>query len=86
MAMSITKAIRASRRAAAELRQAAYDKLSLEEKLSRLPKNGESNRERARLEQALLDKKANVQEAPKVEVSSKPEEKVKKPYQKKSKS
>jgi hypothetical protein len=33
--MGITKAVRAGRRAAAEARQAKYDKLSLEEKLAK---------------------------------------------------
>ena len=46
--MKITQTIRAERRARAEARQAEYNKLSLEEKLARLPKDG-ANKQRARL-------------------------------------
>jgi hypothetical protein len=80
MSMSNTRTIRAARRAAAELRQAAYDKLSLAEKLARLPKNGASKRELARLEAALTAKVAKPQET-----DVKAEEVVKKSYQKKAK-
>lgn len=45
---TITKQIRADRRARAETMQAAYDKLSLQEKLNKLPIEG-AQKQRARL-------------------------------------
>ncbi len=49
MAMSVTASIRAGRRKAAEERQAAYDKLSLEEKLAKLPAEPKAAKVRAKL-------------------------------------
>lgn len=48
----ITTQIREFRRKNAEARQAEYDKLTLQQKLDRLPANG-AKRQRARLEAAL---------------------------------
>lgn len=55
---TITKSIRAERRARAEAMQAEYNKLSLEEKIARLPKDG-AKKQRARLlkQLAVRDKK-----------------------------
>lgn len=49
MGMSVTKQIRASRRADAEKRQAEYDKLTLAEKLAKLPAEPQAARQRAKL-------------------------------------
>jgi hypothetical protein len=46
---------RAERRKAAEARQAEYDKLSLEEKLARLPPDG-ANKQRAKLLKQLAER------------------------------
>ena len=48
-------------RAEAEERQAAHDKLSIQEKLDRLPKDG-AKRERARLEALLALSKTQVKD------------------------
>ena len=60
--MKITQTIRAERRAKAEARQAEYDKLSLEEKIARLPKDG-ANKQRARLLNQLENKNNKVSES-----------------------
>lgn len=52
MAFSVTKAVRAERRKRAEERQVAYDKLTLQEKLAKLPANG-AKKQRAKLEAAI---------------------------------
>lgn len=54
---TITKERRAERRKQAEVRQAEYDKLSLQQKLDKLPE-GKSNKQRARLI-ALIEAKNN---------------------------
>lgn len=51
----VTKAIRAERRAKAEAMQAEYNKLSLEEKIARLPKDG-AKKQRARLMKQLEER------------------------------
>ena len=53
--MPVTQAIRAERRARAESMKKEYDKLSLEEKLARLPKDG-ANKQRARLSKKTENK------------------------------
>lgn len=77
--MKITQQIRSLRRKAAEERKEAYDKLSLQEKLDRLPKDG-AKKQRARLMSLLEDTKK-----PKVEASSDLPKEEKKNYQKPSK-
>lgn len=57
----ITQAIRAERRAKAEAMQAEYNKLSLEEKIARLPKDG-AKKQRARLMKLLEEKNKKVSE------------------------
>ena len=47
--LPITKAIRERRRKQAELRQAAYDTLSTQQKIDRLPPEPFSKKERAKL-------------------------------------
>jgi hypothetical protein len=49
MSMSKTRAVRASRRLAAEERQAKYDALTLQQKLDRLPPEPHASRQRAKL-------------------------------------
>lgn len=63
--LPITREIRAMRRRFADERQAEYDKLSLKEKLERLPPEPGAAKQRARLT-ALLNKpvKATEAEAP----------------------
>ena len=60
-----TREIRAFRRKNAEARQAEYDKLTLQQKLDRLPANG-AKRQRARLEAAIAsqNKKAEPSQTP----------------------
>ena len=53
MSYTFTQAIRASRRKAAELRQEAYDKLTVQQKLDKLPE-GRCEKQRKK----LLAKKA----------------------------
>jgi len=55
--MPVTQQMRQERRTRAEARQAEYDKLSLQEKLKRLPAEPAAAKQRARL-QALLEKKS----------------------------
>ncbi len=57
MAMSVTESIRAGRRKAAEERQAAYDKLSLAEKLAKLPPEPKAAKVRAKLLAQMNTKK-----------------------------
>lgn len=52
MSMSKTRSVRAGRRVSAEARQAVYDKLTLQQKLDSLPKDG-AKKQRAKLEAAL---------------------------------
>lgn len=54
---TITSQMRAERRAIAEARQEAYNKLSLAEKLAKLPENG-ATKQRAKL-LALMEKEKN---------------------------
>lgn len=61
---SVTKAIRADRRKHADLRKEEYDKLSLQEKLDKLPPAPAAKKQRARLE-ALLAKKEEAQKTSK---------------------
>jgi regulator of protease activity HflC (stomatin/prohibitin superfamily) len=49
MSFTITKQIRAERRARAEERQAEYDKLTLQQKIERLPPEPAAKKQRARL-------------------------------------
>ena len=49
MAFTITKQMRAERRARAEERQAEYDKLTLQQKIERLPPEPAAKKQRARL-------------------------------------
>lgn len=49
MSFPITKQIRAERRARAEERQAEYDKLTLQQKIDRLPPEPAAKKQRARL-------------------------------------
>lgn len=77
MVMSVTSSIRAARRADAEKRQQEYDKLTLQQKLDALPQGG-ANKQRAKLEAALLASKTKAKQP----VASTEE---KKPYQKKAK-
>ncbi len=53
----------ADRKMRAEVRQEFYDKLSLEEKISRLPPEPHAKKQRARL-QALLEKKNQPKQEP----------------------
>lgn len=76
--MSVTRSIRDLRRADAEKRQEAYDKLTLQQKLDALPKNG-AKKQRAKLE-ALLAKQNKPQE-----VVVQTDEQPVKTYQKKAK-
>lgn len=62
----VTKAIREMRRQRAEKRQADYDKLSLQEKLDRLPEGG-ANKQRAKLEVLLKKQQEKNQPKPKKE-------------------
>jgi predicted transcriptional regulator len=85
MSMSVTHAIRASRRKAAEERQAVYDKLSLAEKLARLPAEPKAAKVRAKLlAQDTKKFKASVEEGLKdvAESNVKPHEEVKKKFKK----
>lgn len=89
MSMSKTRSVRAGRRASAEARQAAYDKLTLQQKLDALPKDG-AKKQRAKLEAALAKSKAKPQAVePKAavepEVVGEPKPKAKRAYQKKAK-
>lgn len=61
----VTEAMRAERRKRAEARNAEYDKLSLQEKLDRLPAEPHAAKQRAKLN-ALLSK----QVAPKLDSDS----------------
>lgn len=56
----VTKQMRAEKRAQAEQRQEEYNKLSLAEKLAKLPKDG-ATKQRKKL-QALLNQQNNKQE------------------------
>ena len=58
----ITFEMRAERRKRAEDRQAEYDKLSLEQKLAKLPVNG-AKKERAKLERLMEKMSAKLVEA-----------------------
>lgn len=63
-----TRRVREALRKSAEERQAAYDKLSLSEKLARLPKDG-AKKQRARLTAMMNnDKKAPPVHNPPIEV------------------
>lgn len=53
----VTQTMRAERRKRAEERQAEYDKLSLQEKLDRLPPEPACKRQRAKLLKAIEDAK-----------------------------
>lgn len=64
---TITQAIRQERRKRAEERQAEYDKLSLQEKLDRLPPEPGAKKQRARLLKAIEDAK---KPQPKVETKT----------------
>lgn len=79
MTMSKTRLVRQARREAAEARQAVYDKMTLQQKLDSLPKEG-AKKQRAKLEAALAAKQI------KPEPSAVVEDKPKKTYQKKAKS
>jgi hypothetical protein len=57
---TITQSIRAQRRKAAEQRKADYDKLTLEQKLAKLPA-GAANKQRARLEALIAAAKKPAQ-------------------------
>lgn len=79
-----TQQIRAERRAAAEARQAEYNKLSLAEKLAKLPENG-AKKQRAKL-LALMEKEKNKNaEATETLVASEKTEKSPKISKKKGK-
>jgi len=58
MSFKKTKEIMAARRKSAEERQAAYDKLTLEQKLAKLPPEPHAARQRAKLLKQLDAKKA----------------------------
>jgi hypothetical protein len=62
----ITRAVREFRRNAAELRLKAYNALSTQQKLDKLPPEPHAKRQRAKL-QALLVKEQQPKETPKVE-------------------
>lgn len=66
--MPVTEQIRSEKRKRAEARQAEYDKLTLQQKIERLPANG-AMKQRAKL-LALLDKQQN-KKTPEAEVSEK---------------
>lgn len=68
--MPRTKQVMEGRRAAAEERQAEYDKLSLQEKLERLPPEPQAARQRAKL-LALKNKPAEKQAATEVSTEEK---------------
>jgi hypothetical protein len=78
---TITKQIRLERRKEAETRQAEYDKLTLEEKIAKLPPEPFSAKQRARL-MAQLEEKLK---GPTKKVEEPLKEADKKPYQKPSK-
>lgn len=65
--MPVTRQIKDERRKQAEARQAEYDKLTLQQKIERLPANGAA-KQRAKLT-ALLDKQNK--KTPEAEVSEK---------------
>ena len=78
---TVTKSIKEGRRKAATERKAEYDKLTTEQKLARLPKDG-AVKQRARLEKLLEHKK---QEESDVTPTDSVSEKPKKSSSKKSK-
>ena len=77
MAFSKTAAIRAERRKSAEARQAEYDKLTLEQKLAKLPPEPHAAKQRAKLN-ALVQKAAEKTEAAKKAATAKAEAKAEK--------
>lgn len=77
MAFTVTRRIREERRKRAEERQAEYDKLTLEQKLSRLPPEPGAKRQRAK-----LLKKLNELSAKQVKFEEKSEEKSDLPLKK----
>lgn len=64
--MPVTQQMRQERRTRAEARQVEYDKLSLQEKLKRLPPEPAAAKQRARL-QGLLEKKNQPKQEPTVD-------------------
>lgn len=72
----VTAAMRVERRKAAEARQAEYDKLTLQQKLDRVPANG-GKKVRAKLER-LMEKAASKGQAEVVVSDSKPKAKASK--------
>lgn len=56
----VTKSMRAERKAKAEARQAEYDKLTLDQKLAKLPVDG-AKRQRARLTKQTEDLNSSKQ-------------------------
>ncbi len=85
MSFPITKQIRAERRARAEERQAEYDKLTLQQKIDRLPPEPHAAKQRARL-LALVAKQAAKVEADKVAAEAKQVAKEEKAAKKSKKS
>lgn len=77
MAFSKTAAIRAERRKSAEARQAEYDKLTLEQKLAKLPPEPHAAKQRAKLT-ARLQQAADKAEATKKAAAAKVEAKAEK--------
>jgi hypothetical protein len=77
MSFSKTAAIRAERRKSAEARQAEYDKLTLQQKLDKLPPEPHAAKQRAKLN-ALAQKVAEKAEAAKLAATAKAEAKAEK--------
>lgn len=77
MAFSKTAAIRAERRKSAEARQAEYDKLTLEQKLAKLPPEPHAAKQRAKLT-ARIQQAAEKAEAAKLAAAAKAEAKAEK--------
>jgi len=68
--MPVTRQIRAERRARAEALQAEYDKLTLQQKIDRLPPEPQAAKQRARL-LGLVAKQAEKVEADKLAAEAK---------------
>lgn len=62
--LPVTKEMRAARRASAEARQAEYDKLTIQQKLDRLPPPPQAARQRAKLLKQLEASKAHKHPSP----------------------
>jgi len=81
---TITKQIRLERRKQAEARQAEYDKLTLQQKIDRLPAEPAAKKQRARLLKALEKQNAPKPE-PKTPQKQEAPETTKKTHNKKNK-